>query len=99
MRRFLLLIMSLVCCYGACLSAGEVSEQEALRKELDDDGYSADSQEAYYFRTGTASGIQPEAVVRSDAGRQWFDLQGRRLQKQPAEKGVYIVNGRKVIVN
>ena len=74
--------MSLVCCYGACLSAGEVSEQEA-----------------YYFRTGTASGIQPEAVVRSDAGRQWFDLQGRRLQEQPAEKGVYIVNGHKVIVN
>ena len=67
--------------------------------KLDDDGYSADSQEAYYFRTGTASGIQPEAVVRSDAGRQWFDLQGRRLQEQPAEKGVYIVNGRKVIVN
>ena len=28
----------------------------------------------------------------------WFDLQGRNLQGEPTQKGVYIVNGRKAIV-
>lgn len=28
----------------------------------------------------------------------WYDLQGRRLSAMPSEKGVYINNGRKVII-
>jgi hypothetical protein len=28
----------------------------------------------------------------------YYDLQGRRLQGQPTQKGVYIVNGRKVVI-
>lgn len=66
--------------------------------KVDDGGDSAESQESYYFMTGTASGIQPIAVERTEGSAQWFDLQGRRLQGQPTGKGVYIVNGRKVVV-
>ena len=28
----------------------------------------------------------------------WFDLNGRKLQAKPTTKGVYINNGRKVVV-
>ena len=28
----------------------------------------------------------------------WYDLNGRRLQGKPAQKGLYIVNGKKVII-
>jgi hypothetical protein len=29
---------------------------------------------------------------------QWYDLNGRKLQGKPTKKGLYIVNGRKVVV-
>ena len=28
----------------------------------------------------------------------WYDLDGRRLPGKPGQKGVYIVNGRKVVM-
>ena len=28
----------------------------------------------------------------------WYDLNGRKLDKMPTKKGVYIMNGRKVVV-
>ena len=28
----------------------------------------------------------------------WYDLSGRRLQEKPANKGIYIVNGKKVVI-
>ena len=33
--------------------------------------------------------------VRGD----YFDLQGRKLQQKPSKKGLYIHNGKKVVVN
>ena len=34
--------------------------------------------------------------VQSDAV--WYTLDGRRLNAQPVQKGLYIVNGRKVVI-
>lgn len=38
-----------------------------------------------------------ELTVDSDAS--WYDLQGRKLDGEPTTKGVYIKNGKKVVVN
>lgn len=41
-------------------------------------------------------------VIRIAAGGQnegWYSLDGRRLDRKPTRKGVYIHNGNKVIVN
>jgi len=32
------------------------------------------------------------------ATARWFTLDGRRLQGQPTQKGVYINNGKKVVI-
>jgi hypothetical protein len=31
-------------------------------------------------------------------GETWYDMNGRRLQSKPSHKGVYIKNGKKVVV-
>ena len=36
--------------------------------------------------------------VKANDGSEWFDLNGRRVTEMPAKKGVYIMNGRKVVV-
>ena len=48
---------------------------------------------------GNMTGIEDVRSQMSD-GRSdiWYDLNGRRLQKEPAQKGVYLRNGRKVII-
>ena len=38
--------------------------------------------------------INPESLTVG----QWYDLEGRKLQGKPTQKGVYISNGRKVVV-
>jgi len=30
-------------------------------------------------------------------GDEWYDLQGRRINGQPTRKGIYVVNGKKVM--
>ena len=45
----------------------------------------------------------PTGVTLMEDGRSlmedvWYDLQGRKLEGKPSEKGVYIYNGRKVVV-
>jgi hypothetical protein len=37
-------------------------------------------------------------ISTSVANEQWFDLQGRQLPGRPQRKGLYIENGRKVVV-
>ena len=36
--------------------------------------------------------------VRGQMEDEWCDLQGRKLEKKPSQKGLYIMNGRKVVV-
>ena len=45
-----------------------------------------------------ATGIEGNRAVADEADEQWFDLQGRRLEQKPTKKGIYILNGRKVVV-
>ena len=49
------------------------------------------------FGDGEATGIISIENGHSQVSEAVFDLQGRRFSGQPAGKGVYIVNGKKVI--
>lgn len=56
----------------------------------------------YYTKDGrqdvVTTGIQEVRWQMSDGGSDvWYDLSGRRFNSQPTKKGLYIVNGRKVI--
>jgi len=46
---------------------------------------------------GDATGIDGISDISGKSG-DWFDLNGRKLQKMPTKKGIYILNGRKVVV-
>ena len=48
-----------------------------------------------------ASGIEsltPDAAPKAQAADHWFTLDGRRLQAKPTAPGIYINNGRKVMI-
>ena len=46
-----------------------------------------------------ATGIESVANVQSSMfNGQWYDLQGRKLSGRPIQKGIYIRNGRAVII-
>lgn len=55
-----------------------------------------------YFALGNLGGNSTTGIssVGDDtyATDVWYDIQGRKLQGRPSQKGVYIQNGRKVIV-
>lgn len=44
------------------------------------------------------TGVHSSMREVDDANDQWYDLQGRRLEGKPIKKGLYILNGRKVVV-
>ena len=44
------------------------------------------------------TGVHSSMREVDDANDQWYDLQGRRLEGKPIQKGLYILNGRKVVV-
>ena len=43
--------------------------------------------------------VENEQIAGSDETGNWYTLDGRRLSGKPTKRGIYIVNGRKVIVN
>ncbi len=45
-----------------------------------------------------ATGIDTESFEPEWNNQEWFDMSGRRLEGEPSEKGLYILNGKKVIV-
>ena len=48
-----------------------------------------------------ASGIEsltPDAAPKAQAAQHWFTIDGRRLQAKPTAPGIYINNGRKVVI-
>ena len=47
---------------------------------------------------GDTTDIDGMKVDPDQMDEKWYDLQGRRLDKKPTKKGLYILNGRKVIV-
>ena len=53
------------------------------------------------FDDSETTGISEKIKAKSDkfaATEGWYTIDGRRLQGEPTQKGLYIVNGRKVIV-
>lgn len=44
------------------------------------------------------TGIDSIRTIDSDGKEQWFDLSGRRLSGMPTKKGLYIQNGKKVVM-
>jgi hypothetical protein len=53
----------------------------------------------FRYIAGGSSGIvemrNEKLEMRND---EWFTLDGRRLDKQPTTKGLYIINGKKVLI-
>ena len=50
------------------------------------------------FANGTLTAIE-ELMSKEGKSESWYTLDGRKLQGKPTTKGLYIVNGRKVVVN
>ena len=52
------------------------------------------------FADGEATGLSEKGIVNSDksATATWYDLNGRKLNAAPNRKGIYIQNGKKVVV-
>ena len=50
------------------------------------------------IKPGATTGIERPTPSPNMNGAEWYDLQGRKLKGQPAAKGIYIHNGRKVTV-
>ena len=48
---------------------------------------------------GETTGIDASLVNSEEVNSVWYDLNGRRLQGKPSLKGVYIKNGKKVVVH
>ena len=59
--------------------------------------FSAGSKLRFVFADESMTGIDAvEESLENDAV--WYTLDGRKLEGEPAEKGVYIVNGKKVMI-
>ena len=39
-----------------------------------------------------------DSQEKNDDSKQWYDLQGRKLERKPTKKGIYILDGRKVVI-
>ena len=53
------------------------------------------------FGDGETTSISEELRVKSEEFApvtEWYTLDGRKLQGQPTQKGVYIVNGKKTVI-
>ena len=52
------------------------------------------------FTDGEATGIEDVRSLMSDGRGEgaWYDLNGRKLQHKPTQKGVYLNNGHKVVI-
>lgn len=51
------------------------------------------------FGEGEATGISTTNYTNdANSSNEWYTLDGRRLQGKPAQKGVYVQNGRKIVI-
>ena len=48
--------------------------------------------------SGDATGIAPVTGKTGAENGQWYDLNGRKLNAAPTQKGVYVINGKKVVI-
>jgi hypothetical protein len=49
---------------------------------------------------GNLTGISDASLVNSEKvnNEKWYDMNGRQLQQKPTKGGVYILNGKKVVL-
>ena len=59
-------------------------------------GFDGAAAPAFVLNFGDATNINSLNIDRAD--NNYYDLSGRRIEGHPTEKGVYILNGRKVVV-
>lgn len=87
-------------------STGSGAPQTADTYDLDKDTYlevTAEKDAAgHYLVKNVTSEIVPSGIESVEADNilsdGWYDLQGRRLNDMPTQKGVYINGGKKVVV-
>ena len=77
---------------GACRAYFKIGDGAALARQLT----------AFNLNFGEeATSLSEELRVKSEefaTATEWYTLDGRKLQAQPTRKGLYIVNGRKVVI-
>ena len=63
-------------------------------------GYAASVKSfAMNFSEGEATSIHnSQFTISNDEAGVWYDLNGRKLNSKPGVKGIYISNGRKVVI-
>ena len=76
------------------------SEVAAGKAYLIYNGASAAREFFGFDESGEATGIStiPAPAAQEGKGCAWYDLYGRKLQGEPAKKGIYMRNGRKVVI-
>jgi hypothetical protein len=50
------------------------------------------------FEGEDTTGAQYMMMDPDESNEVWYDIQGRKLENRPSKKGLYILNGRKVVV-
>ena len=52
-----------------------------------------------FYRAAKNAGINPIIEYGTlNMGHDWYTLDGRKLNSRPTQKGIYIVNGQKIVV-
>ena len=49
-------------------------------------------------QTGSQGVTTPLPLRRVAGGEAWYSLDGRRLEGKPSQRGIYVNNGRKIVI-
>ena len=79
------------------VAKAKLSDVKATKSDLDDAKQTLESVVAT-IKQAIATGIEEMEVSGGVEGAAYYTLDGRKLDGKPTKKGVYIVNGRKVVV-
>ena len=79
------------------VAKAKLSDVKATKSDLDDAKQTLESAVAT-IKQAIATGIEEMEVSGGVEGAAYYTLDGRKLDGKPTKKGVYIVNGRKVVV-
>ena len=80
--------------YEVLILNAKVSDADGVKTVLDDTGTSIN---VGYSQTTDINGLTPNPSPTGEGG-DYFTLDGKKLDKKPTQKGVYILNGKKVVV-
>ena len=72
-------------------------QRPRLRAWLEIEKEEVESARTLQIVFGEATGVN-DVIGAEDGNDGWYDLNGRKLRKAPAQKGVFIQNGNKVLV-